>query len=233
MQYPSRALLIAGLAAMALGGCFVENPAYNPHGSSGDDGGWLVVELGSLTPEAGDKPCTGGKVRCLDDCVDLDTSEKNCGACGTACKSGEACKAGKCAGPAGCKDGSSEQTFQKGMVGCAGKVRWDKRDTLCSKFFRVCKAEEWVDRRGGKKPTYNYWTDDALRYYGASHTCYASPNKGYSCYSGEPMRVCAGHSDPEGNACNWINCGFQKYKPNEYFGGCMKNPTAGAICCPK
>ena len=231
MEQARRFFRAAALASLALAGCFVENPAYNPNAKG--DGGWLVVELGSLLPEGTAKPCTGGKVRCLDDCVDLNTDARNCGACGNACQANEACHNGSCGVSAGCKDGSNEQVFSKGMVGCAGAVSFNERATLCGAGYRVCGAEEWVDRRAGKKPTYNYWTDQVLRYYGASYSCYASPNKGYSCPGGEPMRICAGHQDSEGNICNWINCGYQNYKPNEYFGGCQKNPTAGAICCPK
>lgn len=232
MSYPPRVLLVTGLAAtVLLAGCFRENPAHNK--KTNGDAGWLVWDLGSLTPEGTGKPCTGGKVRCLDDCVDLDTSEKNCGACGNACKTGEACHGGKCAGPAGCQDGSNEQTFSKGMVGCAGTVTFDKRDSLCSALYGVCKAAEWVDRRGDKKPTYNYWTNDALRYRGASYSCYVSETSGHKCNPGEPMRVCAGHQDPKGNICNWINCGYKSYQPSQYFGGCLKNPTAGSLCCPK
>jgi len=232
MLYPPKALLCTGLAAMVLlSGCFRENPAHNQQKNG--DAGWLMFDLGSLTPEGTGKPCTGGKVRCLDDCVDLGTDEKNCGACGNACKAGEACQNGSCEASAGCDDGSNDQVFSKGMVGCAGTVTFNKRVTLCGSGFRVCEADEWVDRRGDKKPTYNYWTNDELRYGGASYSCYASTNSGHSCYPGEPMRVCAGHQDPRGNICNWINCGFQKHQPNQYFGGCMKNPTAGSLCCPK
>ena len=229
MLYSRRALLIGTLAALATG-CFTENPAY----TGGGDGGWLRVELGSLTQEGTDKPCEDGKVRCLDDCVDLNRDAKNCGACGTSCKAGEACTLGKCAAPvSGCKDGSDDEVFSKGMIGCSGKVRWSERLSLCGAGHRVCKADEWVDRRAGKKPTYSYWTDDNLRYRGADHNCYASLTKGNPCPSGEPMRVCPGHNDPLGNPCNWVDCGYDNYKPNQYFGGCMKNRTAGSLCCPK
>jgi hypothetical protein len=228
MLHPSRALIFVALSALATG-CFEANPAY----TGGGDGGWLRVELGSLTPEGTDKPCENGKVRCLDDCVDLNNDAKNCGACGTSCKAGETCTLGTCGAPvSGCKDGSDDQVFAKGMVGCSGKVRWTERRSLCAAKYRVCRATEWVDRRAGKKPTYNYWTDDELHYGGGETSCYASVSKGKPCYTNEPMRVCAGHHDPLGNLCNWINCGHDSSKPNQYFGGCMKNPTAGSLCCP-
>ncbi len=231
MQYPRRALFFASLAALA-SGCFTENPTYT--GDDEGDAGWLQIELGSLTPEGTAKPCEGGKVRCLDDCVDLNNDAKNCGACGKACASGEACTLGKCGvPPSACKDGSDDQAFAKGMVGCSGTVAWSERQSLCGAAHRVCTATEWVDRREGKKPTYSYWTDDVLRYSGGDHNCMASPTKGKACPSGQPMRVCPGHQDPLGNYCTWVDCGYDSNKPNQYFGGCVKNPSAGTLCCPK
>lgn len=188
MQYLPGALLTGLAAAALLSGCFRENPTYD---NKDQDAAWLVVELGSLTPDG-----SGGSV-------------------------------------AGCLAGTDDQTFSKGMVGCAGTVHFDKRDSLCAPGYRVCKASEWVDHRGDKKPTFHYWTDDELRYGGASYSCYVSTSQGKACNHGEPMRVCAGHQDPKGNVCNWINCGYKSYKPNHYFGGCLKNPTAGTLCCPK
>ncbi len=47
-----------------------------------------------------------------------------------------------------------------------------------------------------------------------------------------PARVCAGASDPEGNTCDYIDCGFETVRPNEYFGGCGGSGTAGTLCCP-
>lgn len=133
---------------------------------------------------------------------------------------------------AGCTDGTIEQVFTQRMVGCAGKVSWSSRATLCRGGSRVCTAKEWVARWGNIKPTYSYWTDDDLRYIGLGGACYVMLNWGSTC-PGQPMRVCAGNKDPLGNLCNWIGCGFQKVSPNLHFGGCKNNPSAGAICCPK
>jgi len=36
--------------------------------------------------------------------------------------------------------------------------------------------------------------------------------------------------DAEGNHCNWTNCGLNANSPNEYFGGCVGNATAGTLC---
>jgi hypothetical protein len=46
------------------------------------------------------------------------------------------------------------------------------------------------------------------------------------------MRVCtASGTDAEGNVCNWENCGYGSTSPNQYFGGCEGNTTAGTLCC--
>jgi hypothetical protein len=46
------------------------------------------------------------------------------------------------------------------------------------------------------------------------------------------MRVCTPTSpDPEGNTCTWTNCGLNSTSPDEYFGGCYGNTTAGTLCC--
>ena len=184
--------------------------------------------------------CPNTYSNCNGTCVNFKSDPKNCGTCGTACKAGETCSSGTCkgSGTSACADSSEEQTFTKGLVGCAGTVEFDKRATLCGTGHRVCKASEWVDRRGGKSPAYNYWTDDNLRYNGYfTGYCYVSETKGGNCGGGAtPMRVCVssnGGQDKLGNKCNWRNCGYKSTKPNQYFGGCQGNKTAGAICCPK
>ena len=118
------------------------------------------------------------------------------------------------------------------MVGCAGTVLWEDRDTLCAGGASACGAEQWVDLRGGVAPTHNYWTHDALLYYGNPSSCFASTTTGNECSpESSPMRVCAGGSDPEGNECNWYDCGYESWETNEYFGGCNGNYTAGTACC--
>ncbi len=183
--------------------------------------------------------CPKTNDRCGNACVDLQSDAKNCGTCGNACKAQETCSGGVCKGATGspCDDGSVEQTFNKGMVGCAGKVEWSKRANLCGKGYRVCKAKEWVDRRGNKTPGYNYWTNEELRYYGyGTSYCYVHESKGGKCPSGQPMRVCVNSNwgyDKLGNRCSWYRCGYHNYKPNLYFGGCKGNKTASSLCCPK
>jgi hypothetical protein len=163
-----------------------------------------------------------------------DGDQSDCGACNASCNGpGVTCGAACAAGPA-------DQTFSNGMIGCKGTVAFGNRATLCGSGLVVCTAQLWVSRHGSAAPSYNYWVNDGPMYYGGDGNnggpCSASGsyNGGGKCGSySEPMRVCvADHSDPLGNVCNWANCGWGTNTPNEYFGGCNGNNTAGALCCP-
>jgi alpha-tubulin suppressor-like RCC1 family protein len=134
----------------------------------------------------------------------------------------------------GCADGTIEQVFSSAAVGCAGAVTDPLRATLCAPGSRVCSAAEWMAVRNGAIPTHNYWTDDQLLFSGqGTNACFVSTTSGYPCSAGQPMRVCtATGSDPEGNVCNWADCGYGSNAPNQYFGGCNTNMTAGTLCCP-
>jgi len=130
-------------------------------------------------------------------------------------------------------DADAIEVFGGAMVGCAGIVTWPNRDTLCAPGWTACTAQQWVDRRAGAAPDYNYWNAEDLRYNGGgSANCWVSVAVGSSCGANQPMRVCtAGGDDALGNVCNWENCGWGAIAPNEYFGGCVGNLTAGTLCC--
>ena len=129
--------------------------------------------------------------------------------------------------PSACK---ASEVFGMDMIGCAGKFLWSQRATICSEAgLTSCTAQKWVDRNRGLVPQYNYWTDDDLHYNGNAAACWASTAGGNACSS--PMRVCSANPDSMGNACNWVNCGYQTLTPNQYFGGCAGNTTAGVLCC--
>lgn len=134
-----------------------------------------------------------------------------------------------------CADGAPAQVFgdyTPEAVGCPGSVTWSQRASLCAPGSRPCTADEWVDARGSSQPAHNYWTNDNLRYGGSSVSCFASKTSGTLCPSGQPMRVCTSSgTDAEGNVCNWENCGYNATSPNQYFGGCSGNTTAGTLCC--
>lgn len=132
---------------------------------------------------------------------------------------------------AACSDGTVEQTFTNGMVGCAARVPHAARSGLCGPGLQPASAAEWMANRGSMAPTYNYWTNDLLLYHGSGNACFVSHSGGGDCGS-TPMRVCAGNPDPEGNLCNWLNCGFGSVLPSHFFGGCNGNNTAGGLCAP-
>ena len=130
-----------------------------------------------------------------------------------------------------CADGTQEQTFTGGMVGCAGAVTFANRNTLCAPGFRMVTAAEWTALRNGAAPTHDYWTSNDLKYSGTGPSaCSVSAETGNSCGT-TPMRVCTG-TDPEGNVCNWTHCGIDANTPDQFFGGCSGNTFAGALCVP-
>lgn len=173
---------------------------------------------------------TGGST---DVCVDVTKDPKNCGDCNRACAPNEVCTGSACV--AVCATGSTPGDFFGGkMVGCKGTVSFTDRAKLCPPGVPVCKASDWTAKAGGKAPSFNYWTNDALGYFGDNNDCRVGtdPRYYYSCNpSSSPMRVCANYTDPLGNKCNWIGCGLGQ-RTDQHFGGCNSNNTAGALCCP-
>jgi hypothetical protein len=137
------------------------------------------------------------------------------------------------AGGTGCADNVvTGDMFSNGMFGCVGRIGWQQRASLCATGCTVCTAQEWIDRRQGKAPTYNYWTDDNLKLSGSGDgMCNVSKLYGTDG-TPYPMRVCAAHQDPDQNECYWINCGAADIAPppNEYLGGCS-DIWAGTLCC--
>jgi CubicO group peptidase (beta-lactamase class C family) len=143
----------------------------------------------------------------------------------------------------GCKDDPAllkgvQRFWDSEMFGCAGTVTFSERASMCATGYHVCGAQEYVTNNlygsvNAEAPKHHYWTDDQLGYGGSSSgSCWAAPT-GSSCGADTPMRVCAsGGADPEGNDCNWTGCGFgADSTTNRYFGGCIGDTTAGALCC--
>jgi hypothetical protein len=175
-------------------------------------------------------------------CTDTETCDDsfvdNCGACDFDCNGGGTGQSHNVCYP-GCADGTAEQGFSSGMVGCAGSVTWANRNTLCAPGYDACTATEWNVYFDGKAPTHHYWTSTDLHYNGGGiNNCFVSTTVGSTC-PGNPMRVCkpgtgtSASTDPEGNDCNWWNCGYGATTPNHFYGGCAGNTTAGTLCCPK
>jgi hypothetical protein len=137
----------------------------------------------------------------------------------------------------GCADGTVEQVFSPLMQGCAGAIQYAMRGTPCAPGCHVCSAPEWVANRNSTVPTYDYWSADNLGYAsnGISGSCAVAISGPLFCQSAGftgPMLVCTpSQPDGMGNRCGLINCGLNTTTPNQYFGGCPLNNTAGAICC--
>lgn len=144
----------------------------------------------------------------------------------------------------GCTDDGSlvhgvQRFWSQNMFGCAGRVTFPNRDSLCKAGHHVCSAAEFVANNSygtsnAEAPKHHYWTDDNLKWGGSgSGSCWASTSAGSSCGTNTPMRVCAPESvDPGGNECNWVECGHGTGSTlNRHFGGCVGDTTAGALCC--
>jgi alpha-tubulin suppressor-like RCC1 family protein len=143
----------------------------------------------------------------------------------------------QCFPAGGCQDGTIEQTFTGGMVGCAGGTTYDNRAAYCAAGYQSATAADWIAKRGITVPSHDYWVNDQLKYNGNLGACFVS-TVGSDCGSvNTPMRVCTTNrdmngQDADGNFCNWVNCGFGTVTPNQYFGGCWGNTTAGTLCVP-
>ena len=164
-------------------------------------------------------------------CADEKNDRNNCGACGRVCLQNEVCSAGICT-PACVTNSRIGDVFGPTMVGCVATVSFAQRGNVCPAGTKVCSGQQWVDRRGTAVPTFNYWTNDDLRYAGSDGNCSASNTSGTLCgrFTATPMRVCGKRTDQVGNSCRWIGCGFGNTQ-NNYFGGCEGNTSAGALCC--
>lgn len=130
-----------------------------------------------------------------------------------------------------CSSGST-QVFSNNMIGCSGNVIFSSKDSLCSSGWSACSSQQWLYQKGGLVPNHHYWTSDDLNYLGSgSGSCAVSTSAGSSC-GADPMRVCTNSAnDSSGNSCNWLNCGMDTNSPNQFFGGCSGNTTAGSLCC--
>ncbi|MDI1436148.1 serine hydrolase [Polyangium sorediatum] len=142
-----------------------------------------------------------------------------------------------------CDNGVPAEALGNQMWGCPGSESYANKATLCGSETHVCTPAEWEARRfsgAAGTPDHIYWTDygsTELGYSGSSSNCSAryvnaSP-AGTTCGSSgnAPMRICSGTSDAEGNACNWTGCKYESSTNTNYWGGCLGNTTAGALCC--
>jgi len=150
-----------------------------------------------------------------------------------------------------CAAGGAAEVFNSNMQGCAGSVPFSNRASLCAASAHVCKTDEWTNNASSKAPSNIYWTDDALRYSSAQGACGTSACASGQCFvssgaggfdggalttaAANPMRVCSGSSDSQGNGCEWTGCGNSSVYPDARFGGnpdsSASGQNAGALCC--
>src|SRR5262249_29992193 len=59
-----------------------------------------------------------------------------------------------------CADGTADQVFFGGMVGCAGDVTWANRATLCGASYRTARSNEKDGLGGYEVPIAPFWLED-------------------------------------------------------------------------
>ena len=90
--------------------------------------------LATLPINVGTTPsdCAPGETDCNGECVDLNTSTDNCGACGTACQNGATCQSGACV----CD-------LSQGLEECNGQCVDKQNDVLnCGACGNACANDE-------------------------------------------------------------------------------------------
>jgi hypothetical protein len=96
---------------------------------------FLALVVASCAKATETLDCTGGKVACVDACVDINTDTLNCGKCGTTCGAGQACVAGACAYT--CPNGDLKCDKDGGGAVC---VNAKTDNTNCGKCGTTCGA---------------------------------------------------------------------------------------------
>ena len=113
--------------------CFLGLACSDDREPTGSDSGvpdQTVTTDGKTTADS--SPCGPGATLCSGQCTNTSNDNKNCGACGTACKAGEVCAAGTCG-----------LTCPTGFTNCSGKCVDLKTDVAnCGKCDGACKAGE-------------------------------------------------------------------------------------------
>ncbi|MSP61123.1 MAG: hypothetical protein EXR72_12415 [Myxococcales bacterium] len=155
---------------------------------------------------AGGGTCNAPKTQCGADCVDTNTSTDNCGACGTACKVGEACTNGKC----GAMGGTAE----------TGEPCTKATDCAGTKAICITKDTQGVMWPGGYctsqcNPTKNDPQDDSNAMCPGIATCRGAGT------SGGCELLCDKGSCRTGYSC------FQTCNPTSLS---MCNPTKAGSC---
>lgn len=197
------------------------------------DGTWTCMpspdkQSGVFGPCTGPKPAARNCASALDfDCNGVgDELEVACGS--------------PCLDPLGTRNKvAATQKFSSSMWGCPGKRNHSVRAAACTTGFGPCSGATWEKysaTAGARRPTRKYWVNEALGYGGSAGACWADStlkNCGVTSMSVCPLGKNGGTvTDPDGNTCNWTNCGYGlNDTTNDFFGGCLGNETAGTLCC--
>ncbi len=203
---------------------------------------WLAVALGSAflaaCPPSKNSPgsCSAGQTSCSGACTSTQTDAKNCGACGTACPSGQSCAGGSCSCPSGqtvC--GALCVTTASDALNCGGCGQACRSGENCADAGCVCQAgltqcgSRCVDLHSDVGNCGSCGTACS-----SSDVCFAG-----SCtaYCGADAGVDAGLADCGGSCVNLANdvgncggCG-QACAPGQHCGGSQCGCPSGQTLC--
>lgn len=202
---------------LALAGCPEEDAVIT--GFSCDFEGRCPGELAcapDFTCQLAAPRCESPEVSCGDQCVDLTSSPRHCGACGQACSSNEACLSGQCT-----PTGNMTCLFCGPGVPCInGTCSCEGRGELCSMALCVDTAQLTFSCGG----------------------CFsACPNAGELCRAGACTcppreRLCGMECTPLNDAQNCGTCGMacsfsQKCEAGQCVTACSQPQSCGSSSC--
>lgn len=194
-----------------------------------------VYVLASAVACKSPEDCKGDSVVCGDGCVDLDSDNLNCGACGTPCTGGQVCSLGACAStcapglvacPGGCVDPATDRLHCGASGACSGATAGAACDAgeVCSAGTCQLSCQAGLVDCNGK--CIDPVTDRA--HCGASGTC-SGASAGQTCASGQ---VCAAGACATSCPAGQLACGGKCVDPqsDRAYCGARDDCTGGTTC---
>ena len=173
-----------------------------------------------------DAPCPAGSACCAGACIDVQTDQANCGACGRACAAGQSCCAGACAttatDPTNCGRCGAVCDYANGTPSCAAGACGG----ACASGFGDCDG----DLTNGCE---SELAASASHCGMCGRACSAGPNATASCAMGACALQCdSGRGNCDGNAANGCEVDLNSSPSSCGMCGraCSAGPNATAVC---